>query len=93
MPQTAAKPKKKPSAPAKPGHKPGQKPKPGKGRAGSAKKPAALTARTADRHELYQLSVQNVESEIDFVDAEFERLRGRKAVRLREDFCGTGNTS
>lgn len=53
----------------------------------------ALTAATADRHELYQLSVQNVEAEIDFVDATFHSLRGRHAVRLREDFCGTGNTS
>lgn len=74
---------------SKPAGKPskrGQKPKP-------KSKPAPLTARTADRHELYQWSVQNVESEIDFVDAEFKRLRGRHAVRLREDFCGTGNTS
>jgi hypothetical protein len=53
----------------------------------------ALTAATADRHELYQLSVQNVEAEIDFVDATYQALRGRHAVRLREDFCGTGNTS
>jgi SAM-dependent methyltransferase len=52
-----------------------------------------LTAATADRHELYQLAVQNVEAEIDFVDATFKTLRGRHAIRLREDFCGTGNTS
>lgn len=52
-----------------------------------------FTAATADRHELYQLSVQNVESEIDFVDETFEKLRGRRAARLREDYCGTGNTS
>ncbi|MBO6513572.1 MAG: class I SAM-dependent methyltransferase [Phycisphaerales bacterium] len=58
-----------------------------------AAKSGALTALTADRHELYQLSVQNVESEIDFVDEEFESIRGRKATSLREDFCGTGNTS
>ncbi len=58
-----------------------------------ASKNGGLTAATADRHELYQFSVQNVETEIDFVDAEFERLRGRKAALLREDFCGTGNTS
>lgn len=52
-----------------------------------------LTAATADRHLLYGLSVQNVEAEIDFVDQTFEELRGRKAVRIREDFCGTANTS
>lgn len=52
-----------------------------------------LTARTADRHDLYQRSVQNVESEIDFVDRTFRKLRGRRATLLREDFCGTANTS
>lgn len=72
--------------------------KPAKKTAGKPSKPrskakTALTAATADRHELYQLSVQNVEAEIDFVDATFHSLRGRHAVRLREDFCGTGNTS
>jgi len=47
----------------------------------------------ADRHVLYQKSVQCVEAEIDFIDETFEKLRGRKAVTLREDFCGTMNTS
>lgn len=47
----------------------------------------------ADRHVLYQKSVQCVEAEIDFVDATFEALNGRRASRLREDFCGSGNTS
>ena len=47
----------------------------------------------ADRHELYQDSVQCVEAEIDFVDDTFKRLRGYRAKRLREDFCGTANTS
>jgi SAM-dependent methyltransferase len=42
---------------------------------------------------LYQLAVQNVESEIDFVDDEYKRLRGRRAAKLREDFCGTANTA
>lgn len=52
-----------------------------------------LTAETADRHVLYGLSVQNVEAEIDFVDETFETLRGRHAVSLREDFCGTANSA
>lgn len=51
------------------------------------------TAATADRHVLYQLSVQDVESEIDFVDDTFRDLRGRRAVTLREDFCGTAQTA
>jgi len=53
----------------------------------------ASLADRADRHVLYQLSVQNVESEIDFVDATYKKIRGKKAKVLREDFCGTGNTS
>jgi len=51
------------------------------------------TAATADRHVLYQLAVQNVQTEIDFVDDTYRDLRGRRASRLREDFCGTANTA
>ncbi|MFG0257689.1 MAG: methyltransferase domain-containing protein [Phycisphaerales bacterium JB043] len=50
-------------------------------------------AELADRHDLYQQSVQCVESEIDFIDETYEAIRGRKATLLREDFCGTANTS
>lgn len=57
------------------------------------KQKRTLTADTADRHRLYQLSVQCVESEIDMVDKTFTEIRDRQAVKLREDFCGTGNTS
>lgn len=48
-------------------------------------------ASKADRHHLYELSVQCAEAEIDFVDKAFERLRKRRAKLLREDFCGTAN--
>lgn len=54
---------------------------------------ANTLADKADRHDLYQRSVQCVESEIDFIDDTFEKLRARKAISLREDFCGTANTS
>ena len=58
------------------------------------KKPRKGTiAATADRHEYYEKAVQCVESEIDMVDETFSEIRGRKARTLREDFCGTGNTS
>ena len=50
-------------------------------------------AYTADRHEYYELAVQCVESEIDMVDETYKNIRGRHATILREDFCGTGNTS
>ena len=45
----------------------------------------------ADRHHLYELSVQCAEAEIDFVDEAYRRLRKRRAQLLREDFCGTAN--
>ncbi len=54
---------------------------------------STLTAKTADRHILYEKAVQCVEAEIDFVDKTFRKLTGRHAVLLREDFCGTANTS
>jgi len=50
-------------------------------------------AQRADKHVLYEQSVQCVEAEIDFVDATFAKLRGRKARKIREDFCGTANSS
>ena len=52
-----------------------------------------LTAETADKHLLYQGAVQNVAAEIDFVDAQYKKARGKRARLLREDFCGTGHTS
>jgi len=55
------------------------------------KKLEPTIAATADRHHLYELSVQCAEAEIDFVDKTFRRLRKRKAHLLREDFCGTAN--
>lgn len=66
-------------------HKHRQKQQPGVGR--------TTMAERADRHDLYQRSVQDVETEINFVDETFTELRGREARVLREDFCGTGNTS
>lgn len=47
----------------------------------------------ADRHLLYQQSVQEVEAEIDFVFNTWGSLRNRDAVLLREDFCGAAATS
>jgi SAM-dependent methyltransferase len=64
----------------------------------SGKKPGRTVgkrtlAERADRHRLYEASVQCAEAEIDFVDDTFRRLRGRRATVLREDFCGTANTA
>jgi SAM-dependent methyltransferase len=49
-----------------------------------------LTARNADRHALYQDSVQNPEFEVQLIDRLFRTHTGRPALSLREDFCGTG---
>ena len=62
-------------------------------RAHGGKKGHATMASQADRHVLYEDSVQCVEAEIDFIDETFKTLRNRKAKLLREDFCGTANTS
>jgi hypothetical protein len=50
-------------------------------------------ASRADRHRLYQDSVQDVDAEIDFVEQTWAELRNRPAELLREDFCGTANTA
>ncbi len=55
-------------------------------------RPAArllLTARNADRHDLYQRSVQLPEYETHFLQRVFEAHTGRRPLHLREDFCGT----
>jgi SAM-dependent methyltransferase len=54
---------------------------------------ARLTAKTADKHELYQLAVQSPREDIAFLARLYRGLRGRNARHLREDFCGTGLVS
>lgn len=46
-------------------------------------------AERADRHALYQLSVQAPDFEIEFFEERYKELRGRRPKSLREDFCGT----
>ncbi len=53
----------------------------------------ATMAEKADIHELYELSVQNVENEIEFLQATFKSLTGRTGYLFREDFCGTASAS
>jgi len=47
------------------------------------------TRRNADRHTLYQQSVQSPSYEVFLLTRIFERHAGRKPQTLREDFCGT----
>ena len=54
-----------------------------------AERKTPLTARNADRHDLYQRSVQAARMQERFLGRIFERISGRKPASLREDFCGT----
>ena len=47
----------------------------------------------ADRHELYEESVQNVEDECVFISQTFQGIRGREPKLFREDFCGTASAA
>jgi hypothetical protein len=53
----------------------------------SKRKPSRAAA--VDPHELYEISVQDPPSEVEFITRSFHELRGYKPLRLREDFCGT----
>jgi SAM-dependent methyltransferase len=55
--------------------------------------PGTTMAERADRHELYESAVQNVEEECKFVSKTFEQIRGRQALSFREDFCGTASAA
>jgi SAM-dependent methyltransferase len=48
-----------------------------------------LTAKTADKHILYQKSVQDADTEAAFIERVYRQIRGRAPESLREDFCGT----
>jgi len=50
-------------------------------------------AEKANKHQLYEDSVQCSEFEIDWVVERFAEMRGRPLRVLREDFCGTANAA
>lgn len=56
---------------------------------GNARRKTRTMAEQADRHALYQASVQNPEFELDFIVETFRELTGRRPRSMREDFCGT----
>jgi cyclopropane fatty-acyl-phospholipid synthase-like methyltransferase len=68
----------------------GIKTKAGKMKPGKSRKKKTL-AEKADRHVLYEKSVQNVAEEYKFVSKTFRKLRGRRPKSVREDFCGTAS--
>ena len=49
----------------------------------------ATLADQADKHDLYQQSVQEPEHETDIFDQVYREAYNRKPLKLREDFCGT----
>ena len=53
------------------------------------RKQPALTAKNADKHVLYQLSVQDAKVEVDFIDEVYRSLFRRRPTTLLEDFCGS----
>ena len=62
------------------------------GVAATAKKRFSVTmAEKADIHDLYERAVQAVDVEAEFLRDTFRALRGREALSLREDFCGTAS--
>jgi hypothetical protein len=49
----------------------------------------ALTARNADKHELYQIAVQDPLVDLGFMTRVYSRRFGHAPRLFREDFCGT----
>jgi len=46
-------------------------------------------ASQADIHALYEKAVQEPESDVEFYNDTYQKIRGKKPMVLREDFCGT----
>ncbi len=57
------------------------------------KKKKKTMAQRADRHALYQESVQDSEFELDFVQNTYKAIHKRKPQTLREDFAGTARSA
>ena len=57
------------------------------------KKKYQLTAKTANKYDLYEESVQSVDFEIDFVNKMFKKYNKSSCSSLREDFCASASIS
>ena len=69
-------------------------PKKGAPKKKSTKTPKRVfTAKTADRHELYQLAVQSPKEDVAFLTRVYKKVRKKVPLHFREDFCGTGYLS
>lgn len=58
-------------------------------RSTASKLPAGTLADQADRHALYQASVNAPLDNVEFIERVWAEMRGTKPKVLREDFCGT----
>ncbi len=47
------------------------------------------SAKTADKHLLYERAVQTPQGEVKFIDRVYKKRNGKLPRSLREDFCGT----
>ena len=56
-------------------------------------RPKKLTSRNADKHDLYQRSVQAPDIDSRFMVRQFKKITGRPLRLFREDFCGTFTVS
>ncbi|MEQ1633722.1 MAG: class I SAM-dependent methyltransferase [Planctomycetota bacterium] len=61
----------------------------GRSRKKPSKKKPPFTARTADKHVLYELAVQSPLREVKFLSRYYQKTTGEDLSTLREDFCGT----
>ena len=57
------------------------------------KKKYKLTAKSADKYELYEKSVQSVDFEVEFIDKMFKKYNRGICLDIREDFCATASIS
>ena len=67
-----------------------KKQKDGKSTKGKRRK---WTAKTADKYELYQRSVNSPDNDVEFLMETYRAMRGREPLHMREDFCGTAALS
>ena len=57
------------------------------------KKKSHLTAKTANKYDLYEESVQNVDFEVEFISKIYKRKNKIKCKSIREDFCASAKIS
>jgi len=57
------------------------------------KKKSRLTAKTANKYDLYEESVQCVEFEVEFIQKQYKKYNKTRCYSLREDFCASASIS